>query len=319
MDITRELFEDVAAELGINEPSLVEKDYHVVHTLVLLKAIQSTYFKLIFAGGTCLSKTFASLQRMSEDIDLKIILTAQGSGLSKSALRKALGQLRRDIEATVVAGGFAIHNVVSRNDNHFIGLELAYVAMFDVVDTLRPNIKIELTVCGAVYDYDDQPISTLATQVMNGPPEINDFPCVSVDHTAAEKLVSLLRRTAASLSGIDDWADDALVRHIYDLYIIHNEHPLNEGFVDLVHKTVQSDALQFANRHKAFLEAPEVEIKKALQVLGSDSVYRQRYNHFLGPLVYAVHKPSFEQGMETLNLLATRVWGKGITSRLLQS
>ena len=77
LELTRELVEDVAAVLGINEPSLVEKDFHVVQALSLLAAHHSLNFELVFAGGTCLSKTLFSLQRMSEDVDLKVLLTQQ--------------------------------------------------------------------------------------------------------------------------------------------------------------------------------------------------------------------------------------------------
>jgi hypothetical protein len=60
MEVTRELIEDVAAELGINEPSLVEKDFQVVQALSLLPDYHSPSFELVFAGGTCLSKIFAT-------------------------------------------------------------------------------------------------------------------------------------------------------------------------------------------------------------------------------------------------------------------
>ena len=41
MELTRELVVDVAAVLGINEPSLVAKDFHVVQALSLLAAHHS--------------------------------------------------------------------------------------------------------------------------------------------------------------------------------------------------------------------------------------------------------------------------------------
>lgn len=97
MEITREIVEDVAAKLGINEPSLVEKDYQVVRALSLLTQVKSSDFELVFAGGTCLSKTFKNLQRMSEDVDIKILPTEREMPLSNTARRRALGDLKREI------------------------------------------------------------------------------------------------------------------------------------------------------------------------------------------------------------------------------
>lgn len=58
----------VASEMGI-DPSLVEKDYWIMHSLYGLAACGLT-FKL--KGGTSLSKAFGIIHRFSEDIDLQI-------------------------------------------------------------------------------------------------------------------------------------------------------------------------------------------------------------------------------------------------------
>ena len=312
MDVTRELVEDAAAELGINEPSLVEKDFHVVQALSRLADHHSPNFELVFAGGTCLSKIFASLQRMSEDVDLKVLLTEQGRELSRSALRRELSALKHDIRDLFEGGGFTISREAALNENHFIEFELIYPAIFDVIDALRPNIKIELTLCDYKCDREDKTITSLIAQVMNNAPDVGSFSCSDVIHTSAEKLVSLLRRTAASLRGINEWADDALIRHLYDLHIINTEAPLGIEFVRLVHNTVTADGEQFANKHKEFLDDPKDELRSALVALNNHSVYRQQYEQFLGPLVYAQDKPGFERGLSTLNMLSALVWGGDI-------
>lgn len=312
MEVTRDLVEDVAAELGINEPSLVEKDFHVVQALSLLADHHSPHFELVFAGGTCLSKIFASLQRMSEDVDLKVLLTEQGRQLSRSALRRELSALKHDLRDLFEGGEFTVSREVALNENHFIGFELIYPAIFDVIDALRPNIKIELTLCDYKCDREDKTITSLIAKVMNNAPEVGSFSCIDVIHTSAEKLVSLLRRTAASLRGINEWADDALIRHLYDLHIINTETPLGAEFVRLVHKTVIADGEQFANKHREFLDAPKGELRSALAALNNQNEYRKKYEQFLGPLVYSKNKPTFEKGLSTLNSLAEKVWGAEI-------
>lgn len=313
MDVTRELVEDVAAELGINEPSLVEKDFHVVQALSLLTSYRSPNFELVFAGGTCLSKIFPSLQRMSEDVDLKVLLTEQGKELNPSALRRMLSGLKHDVQNIFEAAGFTISSKSARNANHFIGFELAYTAIFDVIDALRPNIKIELTLCDYECRREDRAIVSLIGQVMGESPEIVAFSCVDVIHTSAEKLVSLLRRTASDLRGISDWADDTLIRHLYDLHVINSETDLGADFVRLVHETVSGDAEQFGNKHKEFLVDAKGELKAALAALNSQPVYREQYAKFLGPLVYAQNKPDFDQALATLNELSVLVWGDDIS------
>jgi predicted nucleotidyltransferase component of viral defense system len=307
MEITREVIEDVAADLGINDPSLVEKDFYVVQALSLLNNYESDYFELIFAGGTCLSKIFPSLQRMSEDVDIKVLLTDQGSELGRSALRSKLRSFKEDIKNIFENNGYVVEQIKARNENHLIELELKYVRIFDVIDALRPNIKLELTVCDYACSYDQREISSLINVVMKTTPEIDAFACIDVIHTAAEKFVSLLRRTAALLRGIDQWSDDALIRHLYDLHIINTETQLGSEFIELVNITIAGDGQQFANKHKEFLDTPYEEIESALHALNNDTKYRLHYEKFLGPLVYSQSKPTFDDGLNTLNHLASIV------------
>ena len=67
------LFPDVADALDIESVAIVEKDYFVVDLLRLLKEIKPETHTLVFAGGTALSKAGISLNRMSEDIDIKLV------------------------------------------------------------------------------------------------------------------------------------------------------------------------------------------------------------------------------------------------------
>src|ERR1700730_5267767 len=63
-----DLIRIVAAEKGI-DPSLVEKDYWIMHCLYGLQQL-GTKFEL--KGGTSLSKGFQIINRFSEDIDIRI-------------------------------------------------------------------------------------------------------------------------------------------------------------------------------------------------------------------------------------------------------
>ena len=72
----KELFLVVSEEKGIN-PSIVEKDYWVMHSLW---GLQQQGFAFELKGGTSLSKGFDIINRFSEDIDIQILILPQEIG-----------------------------------------------------------------------------------------------------------------------------------------------------------------------------------------------------------------------------------------------
>lgn len=69
----KELVSITSERLGIKYPSIIEKDYYVTHIIHSLSGIENEYFRLIFAGGTCLAKAHKIVKRMSEDVDFKTL------------------------------------------------------------------------------------------------------------------------------------------------------------------------------------------------------------------------------------------------------
>lgn len=72
-----ELFAETANRLGLPE-SLVEKDFWVCWMLGQLFSIEEFNGRLLFKGGTSLSKIFGAITRFSEDIDLAVDYTMLG-------------------------------------------------------------------------------------------------------------------------------------------------------------------------------------------------------------------------------------------------
>lgn len=62
---------DYSQEFGI-APQFVEKDYYVVKVLSEISKINYPDLKIVFSGGTCLSKAYHKIQRFSEDIDFRV-------------------------------------------------------------------------------------------------------------------------------------------------------------------------------------------------------------------------------------------------------
>jgi hypothetical protein len=72
-----ELFAETANRKGLPE-SLVEKDFWVCWILGQLFSIEEFKGRLLFKGGTSLSKVFGAIARFSEDIDLAVDYTMLG-------------------------------------------------------------------------------------------------------------------------------------------------------------------------------------------------------------------------------------------------
>jgi hypothetical protein len=65
----RDLFRAVAQKMNLHE-AVIEKDFWVVWVLDYLFSLSPWKDKLVFKGGTSLSKVYAAIERFSEDIDL---------------------------------------------------------------------------------------------------------------------------------------------------------------------------------------------------------------------------------------------------------
>jgi hypothetical protein len=80
---------------GLRE-SILEKDYFVTEALRIFE--QAVGDKVIFKGGTSLSKGWDLIQRFSEDIDIFLDPTAFTPLLGKKAIDRELKKLRQAIE-----------------------------------------------------------------------------------------------------------------------------------------------------------------------------------------------------------------------------
>jgi hypothetical protein len=72
-----EIFAETADRKGLAE-AIIEKDFWVCWTLKQLFSIESVSGRLLFKGGTSLSKIFHAINRFSEDIDLAVDYAALG-------------------------------------------------------------------------------------------------------------------------------------------------------------------------------------------------------------------------------------------------
>lgn len=90
--------------LAIAEYAL-EKDFIVTKVLEALLAVKDENFDLVFCGGTCLSKAYGLLARISEDVDIKVV-AKQGKVFGATRRRELLSRLKGDPEMPD-GGGFS--------------------------------------------------------------------------------------------------------------------------------------------------------------------------------------------------------------------
>lgn len=301
MDDFIKLFPDVADALGIESVAIVEKDYYIVELLRLLQPLAFDTHQLVFAGGTALSKAGISLNRMSEDVDIKLVPVAgfslQHSRNQRKNIRK--GIIKTIIETIVASGIFSMdeeYPKVTRDENRYNEIPVRYPQKYAQAPCLRPFIKLELMETDLLEAAESRPISSLVMDLTKEGEVVRAFPCVTIASTQAEKLISMMRRTASSMRNVERAVDESLVRHIYDNFCIVKEKgadvPVLKHFVQ---KCIEQDIERYGAQYPEFCESPVEELKMGLEELASNPVYEERYLQFVTPMVFGESRVSWEE------------------------
>ena len=108
-DKRAEVFAETADRKGLPE-AIIEKDFWVCWVLMQLFSIEALSGRLLFKGGTSLSKIFHAINRFSEDIDLAVDYAALGftgerdprrDDISKSRRASILGEMMTECQRYV--------------------------------------------------------------------------------------------------------------------------------------------------------------------------------------------------------------------------
>ena len=267
--------------------AVIEKDLLITEVLRSVVAVDSDGIQLVFCGGTCLSKAHGLIERMSEDIDFKLVLP---QGLSRSARSRLLSQFKKRLAAALMEAGFAVpaNEIIARDENSYVSLNLHYKSRFAPVASLRSEIKLELNARPPVLPTAPLPIASMLDVLSQAPRTDLHVECIGVEETLAEKVLSFLRRTAEARAGRNraDY-DDRLVRHLYDVRAIARG---REGLV-LAHEhfaaLVAGDATQFRNQYPEFEEDPVGQMRVVLNALQHEAdAFERDYLRFVDELVF---------------------------------
>ena len=289
--------------------AILEKDLLLTQALRHLASTDSDGVGLVFCGGTCLSKAHRLIDRMSEDVDFKLVVP---EGLSRTARSKRLSQFKKRVVQVFEEAGFHVppEQVVARDENSYVGMNLLYESRFPPVASLRPEIKVEFNARPPVLPTAPLPIRSMLAELIADHADDFQIECISVDETLAEKVLSFLRRTAEVRAGRNraDY-DDRLVRHLYDVRAIvaHHKHLGSEPPVAHFAALVAGDAIQFRNQYPEFEHDPVGQMRGVLQALHAQpDGFERDYLQFVDELVFG-EAVSFTQARSIFSQVADQL------------
>jgi predicted nucleotidyltransferase component of viral defense system len=230
----------------------VEKDYWVTFLLSRLsKSVHSD--KIVFKGGTSLSKVFKLIARFSEDVDLAILkLEGQTATQIRNLIRK--------VEKDLVSGFNEVHleGITSKQTRY-------RKTVYNYNKTISPEsdlgiqelLILEINSFANPVPFKQMLVSSLIEQFLSETNQHDtikkyglqsfDLNVLVLESTLIEKILSLIR-----LSFFDDNIDKlkSKVRHFYDLYFLSisdtcREYLHTKDFLEHFNKMFEEDKTKF--------------------------------------------------------------------------
>lgn len=277
-------FADAAEELGLPSPELVEKDFWVVRVLSVIHALSNMHRTFVFGGGTSLCRAYRLIDRMSEDIDLRVIGPNDFSRADRRAIREEV-----DVALTVIGLTGEGYQKLSYDEYRKTEFNLPYALTMPTSGILRKQIKLELAFYPLQLETQPQAVVSFLNQASGRPVELEGFPCVALEETAAEKFLALLRRVGSWQQRPEGKQfDHTLIRHVYDLGCML-EHVDHAKVLELIQSLIPGEAARYGRSHEEFAVNPITEMGRVLQSLHQQE-YEQRFDQFQIAMVYGNRK-----------------------------
>ncbi len=263
------LFTDIVlatAEYFSISPIYIEKDYWITHSLRLL-AQNENADKVVFKGGTSLSKAFNLVDRFSEDIDVAVIDAGTFTGNQlKTLIKKVAKGMTGNLQEIQVDG-------VTSKGSRFYKAVYAYPNILKQTTKTAVssgNLLVEINSFVNPYPYEPKTITSFMADFLektnNGhlitKHNLQPFTLNVLDkrRTMIEKLVSLIR---FSFSENPTLAIASKIRHFYDLYFLANNVQCAEYLKSVDFKTDFTEL--YAHDQKTFDAPADWQNKKIEQ------------------------------------------------------
>lgn len=303
----KEIIEEVAQIKGISE-AFIEKDWFVTQVIKIISTISFEDYRIVFTGGTALSKAHGLIQRFSEDVDFRVIAPSL-EGLSKTKQARILSAFKKEI-IRHLRENFDINEeqIKANNGNKFVAIEINYSTFFTRADALRPHILLEFTVSELLLPAINLPVSSMINQVAKQQAEIDKIACINPVENAADKLSAITWRIAERVRGSENDSPD-IVRHIHDLAILKDLAMNNPKFSELVISAMERDK----NRSEVIKSLSVKEkLSNVVEIISTDLEYSKEYERFVNAMSYADSDsvPTFKVALEGVGELVGLVSGK---------
>jgi Nucleotidyl transferase AbiEii toxin, Type IV TA system len=302
-----DLIRIVAQDRSI-DPSLVEKDYWIMHCLYGLQQLQ---LKFELKGGTSLSKGFKIIERFSEDIDIRIEPPPErGVKMGRNHTKPKHVKTRKEFYDWLAAKKIRIDGIVKvERDTAFDtrdyfsgGIRLFYDAINPLAEGLKEGVLLEAGF-DDVSPNEPKDIASWAYDHAADKVEIVDnrakgVVCYDPRYTFVEKLQTI--STKYRRQQAEEEFPVNFMRHYYDVYSLLGRSDV-QAFIG-------TDAYK-AHKTKRFRGGDNLNIAQNQAFILSDPATRKTYEAAFAQTsaLYYGNKPTFAQILERIGQWVDRM------------
>ena len=233
----RELFHDVIITVSdrMNVAiDIVEKDYYV--TMILSELAKSSD-KVVFKGGTSISKAYKAIDRFSEDVD--ITFTEHIGSARRKKLKYQILQPISEILEMPVSNWDRIES--DKDYNHY---DFVYRSVVDEANPLRPWVKVETALMSYAFPTETRDISNIIFDCLqtSDPDILNDYGL----NPFLMKVQTLSRTLIDKMFAVCDYyllgRARRNSRHLYDIYKLYPLISDDAAFTQLISEVYKQRA-----------------------------------------------------------------------------
>ncbi|MDD5363084.1 MAG: nucleotidyl transferase AbiEii/AbiGii toxin family protein [Ignavibacteria bacterium] len=313
------IFKDISGKTGLPE-SAIEKDWWAVRTLEIIFETKVAD-KLVFKGGTSLSKAWGLIKRFSEDIDLA--LDKNFLGFEGNLSRTQVDRLREKSFAYLTGEFYDILKDAFK-ESGFIGVELSlkestssdqdpiqinikYKSITEKYEYINPRVQIEIGSRSLIEPYTKKAICSFVGEYYKGREFADEnimISTVNPERTFLEKIFLIHEEFQQAHDKIKT---DRLSRHFYDIEKLIDTEYAETAFKDkeLYNHIVEHRktiafirGIDYSNHTPAKINI--VPPKQYLSQLEKD------YKEMKESMIYG-NSPSFEDLIDRIKKLNSRI------------
>ena len=320
----RRIAYESAADMLNTSDKYIEKDLWTCHVLdALFNTVTTERTRLLFKGGTSLSKGYNVIQRFSEDIDITVFREDMGfagdndpanPAMSNNQRRKLVQALvgktaeyiQGDLRNTLLAELHDCHLRVDPKDDEGMTLLVEYDSLYENApkEYIQPHIKIEGGARSALEPHSLQAVSPyIQSQLEDIDLSVTGITTIDAERTFLDKLL-ILHGWHCGYRDQDRLPSEGqrLSRHYYDVATMATTTFANRAINDMALFKNVIDHAQMLYR-RSWMKLDEIKTE-GIKLIPQDELHKNLetdYNLMKGMLFG--EKPSFSSLVERIKVL----------------